>query len=67
MLGDTREHLDIDKQFLDWVESDKTLLEPSQVVVEWIGRNPFAHNDPKYAPVGNYMFTGLDECITHDA
>jgi hypothetical protein len=67
MLGDTREHLDIDKQFLDWVESDKTLLEPSYVVVEWIDRNPFAHNDPKYVPAGNYMFTELDECVTHDA
>jgi hypothetical protein len=66
MLGDTREHLDIDKKFLDWVESDKTLLEPSYVVVEWIDRNPLAHNDPKYAPVGNYMFTELDECVTHD-
>jgi hypothetical protein len=67
MLGDTREHLDIDKQFLDWVERDKSLLEPSYVVVEWIDHNPLAHNDPKYAPVGNYMFTELDECVTHDA
>jgi hypothetical protein len=67
MLGDTREYLDIDKQFLYWVESGKLLLEPSYVVVEWIDQNPLAHNDPKYAPVGNYMFTELDECITHDA
>ena len=61
-----REHLDIDKQFLDWVERDKSLLEPSYVVIEWIDQNPLAHNDPKYAPVGNYMFTELDECVTHD-
>ncbi len=66
MFGDTREHLDIDQQFLDWVERDKSLLEPSYVVVEWIDQNPLAHNDPKYAPVGNYMFTELDECVTHD-
>jgi hypothetical protein len=66
MLGDTREHLDIDKNFLDWVESDKTLLEPSYVIVEWIDHNPLAHNDPKYAPVGNYLFTELAECITRD-
>jgi hypothetical protein len=66
MLGDTREHLDIEKSFLDWVEGDKKLLEPSYVVVEWIDQNPLAHNDPKYAPVGNYMFTELDECVTHD-
>ena len=67
MLGDTREHLDIEKSFLDWVESDNKLLEPSYVVVEWIDRNPLARNDPQYAPVGNYMFTELDECVTHDA
>jgi hypothetical protein len=65
MLGDTREHLDIDQQFLNWIESDKKLLEPAYVLVEWIDRNPLAHNDPKYAPVGNYMFTQLDECVSH--
>jgi len=67
MLGDTREHLDIDQQFLDWIESDKKLLEPSYVLVEWVDRNPLAHDDPKYAPVGNYMFTQLDECVSRDA
>ncbi len=66
MLGDTREHSDIDKLFLDWVERDKSLLAPSYVVVEWIDHNPLAHNNPKYAPVGNYMFTELDECVTHN-
>ncbi len=66
MLGDTRERLDVDEGFIAWVESER-LLDPSQVVVEWIDRNPFAHDDPQYAPVDNYMFTGLDECITHDA
>jgi hypothetical protein len=67
MLGDTREHLDIDKEFLDWVENDKSLLEPSYVIVEWVDRNPLAHNDPKYAPVGNYLFTKLDECVSHES
>ncbi len=66
MLGDTQEHLDIDEQFVQWVQSDR-LLELSHVVVEWVGRNPFSNGDPKYAPVGNYMFTGLDSCITHCA
>jgi hypothetical protein len=66
MLGDTREHLDIEKSFLDWVESDQKLLEPSYVVVEWVDRNPLAHNNPKYAPVGNYMLTEVDECVTHN-
>jgi hypothetical protein len=27
MLGDTYEHLDIDKQFLSWVKADKVLQE----------------------------------------
>lgn len=64
MLGDTREHLGVDEAFIEWVESEK-LVDPSHVVVEWIDHNPLAHSDPQYAPVGNYMFTGLDSCITH--
>jgi hypothetical protein len=63
VLGDTREHLAVDESFLEWIESEK-LLDPTQVVVEWLDRNPFAHNDPRYAPVGNYMFTDLDESVT---
>lgn len=62
MLGETYDHLDIDKQFLAWVSREK-VLEPGSVVVEWIDQNPLAHNDPRYAPVGNYMFTALDECV----
>lgn len=64
MLGDTREHLDIDSGFIEWVESEK-LLDATQVIVEWIGQNPLAHNNPQYAPVGNYMFTSLDSCVSH--
>ena len=63
LLGDTREHLDLDADFIEWAESEK-LLDPSQVVIEWIDPNPFAHDDPQYAPVGNHMFTGLDCCVT---
>ena len=63
LLGDTREHLGVDAEFIEWAESQK-LLVPSQVVVEWIDQNPLAHDDPQYAPVGNYMFTGLDCCVT---
>ena len=58
MLGDTREHISADEGFVDWVESEN-LLDSSQVVVEWFDQNPLAHNDPQFAPVGNYMFTGL--------
>ena len=60
MLGDCYEHLEIDKQFLAWVERDR-VLEASSVVVEWLESNPFAHTDPRYAPVGNYMFSPVDE------
>jgi len=65
MLGDTREHLRIDEGFIEWVESEN-LLNPSQIVVEWIHGNPLAHDNPQYSPVGNYMFTGLDCCVVHD-
>jgi hypothetical protein len=66
MLGDTYEHLDIDAQFLSWVKSEK-ILKDTAVVIEWIGDNPFAHNDPQYAPVGNYMFSPVDEWLKRDA
>ena len=65
MLGDTQEHLGLDERFVQWVQIER-LLETAHVVIEWIGHNPLAHDDPKYAPVGNYMFTGLDSCIAHD-
>ena len=58
-------HLDIDTQFVAWVEKDHVLNE-SAVVVEWLDTNPFAHNDPQYAPVGNYMFSPADEWLQRD-
>jgi hypothetical protein len=61
MLGDTYEHLDIDGDFLSWVTTERK-LSPDQILVEWIEANPFAHNDPQYAPVGNYLFLSLDGC-----
>lgn len=66
MLGDSREHLDIDKQFLAWVERDDKLLEPNYVVPEFLDRNPFAHDDPRYAPVDNHMFSPVDSGLTRD-
>jgi len=60
MLGQSYQHLDIDKQFLSWVKRDK-VLEPSHIVLEWLENNPFAHHDPQYAPVGNYVFWPADE------
>ena len=60
MLGDCYEHLDIDAQFLARVLRDK-VLDASSVVVEWLESNLFAYTDPRYAPVGNYMFTPVDD------
>ena len=61
MLGDTYEHLNIDEQFVSWVKNARK-LEPDQIVAEWIDDNPFRHDEPQYAPVGNYIFLSLDSC-----
>ena len=66
MLGETYEHLDIDEQFLAWVKKDR-ILNVSSVVVEWLDANPFDHSDPTLAPVGNFMFSPLDEHVTRAA
>ena len=65
MLGETYAHLDIDPQFVSWVRQDR-VLEQASVVVEWLGANPFAHQDPRYAPVGNYLFSPTDEHLELD-
>jgi len=54
--------LRLDAQFVSWVKAEKK-LESSSVVVEWLESNPFAHNDPKYAPVGNYLFSPIDQWV----
>jgi hypothetical protein len=66
MLGDTYEHLDIDTNFVSWVTKERKLA-PNEIVIEWLEENPLAHNDPRYAPVGNYMFSPLDEFVIRDA
>lgn len=66
MRGDTYEHLDLDAQFLAWVQRDR-VLEPGHVVLGWLDNNHFAHEDPKYAPVGNYIFSPLDDGVTPNA
>jgi hypothetical protein len=62
MLGDTQAHLEIDEAFRSWAVAEK-LIDVDAVVVEWVNENPLAHDDPAYAPVGNYMFTRLDGCV----
>lgn len=62
MLGETYKHLDLDTQFLDWVKNEKQLA-PTSIVVEWIDANPFVHDDPRWAPVGNYLFSPVDQWV----
>ena len=66
MLGATYEHLDIDPEFVAWVKREK-VLESSSIVIEWVDGNPLAHHNPRYAPVGNYMFSPVDEWVKRDA
>jgi hypothetical protein len=63
MVGDTLDHLDIDPQFVSWVKKSQK-LRSSQVVIEFMDKNPFEHEDPRFAPVGDYMFTPVDEWLT---
>lgn len=62
MLGDTLTHLDLEEHFVDWVIQEK-LLDGSRVVVQWLAENPFRHSKPSYAPIGDKMFTPVDEFV----
>ena len=62
MLGDTLEHLNLDSEFVKWVVSER-LIEKDFVAIQWTGKNPLEHHDPNFAPVGDILFTGLDESI----
>lgn len=53
-IGLTLASDDIDRSFYDWAK-DEGILTDRSVVIEWIDENPLAHDDPQYAPVGNYM------------
>ena len=62
MLGDTYEHLPMEEGFLSFVLRDK-ILRSTAIAIEWVQENPFSHDDPRYAPVGNYMTTDVDEDV----
>jgi hypothetical protein len=62
MLGETYEHSSIDQEFLRWVTTKK-VLERDSVVLEWLTTNPFKSTNPKYAPVGKYLFSPLSESV----
>lgn len=61
MLGENYERLELEGSFISWVIKDQ-ILDKDSIVVEWVNNNPLAHDNPEFAPVGNYMFTG----ISHD-
>jgi len=60
MLGGSNKHIEIEPSFLQWVTYERGLAE-NEVVLEWVDENPFKQDDPNYAPVGNYMFSEVDE------
>ena len=62
MLGDTYEHLPMEESFLSFVLGDK-ILRSTAIAIEWVDGNPFEHDDPNFAPVGNYMTTDVDEFV----
>ena len=45
---------EIDQGFYSWAKSE-SIIDENTVTVEWVDANPLVHNDPNYAPVGNYM------------
>lgn len=62
MLGENYQHLELEQSFKEWVLKEQ-ILETNSIVIEWVGKNPLEHNNPEYAPVGNYMFTGISADI----
>ncbi|MEW8487953.1 MAG: hypothetical protein AB2705_22490 [Candidatus Thiodiazotropha sp.] len=62
MLGENYQHLELEQSFKEWVLKEQ-ILEINSIVIEWVGKNPLEHNNPEYAPVGNYMFTGISTDI----
>lgn len=53
-IGTEQAVSDIDQSFYSWAKAE-VIITPETVVIEWIEANPLAHDDPKHAPVGNYM------------
>jgi hypothetical protein len=63
MLGENHTHLALDADFIEWVIADN-VLDSDSVAIQWTGENPYAHNDPRYAPVGDILFTTLGETVS---
>ena len=62
LLGDTFEHLDLELSFVKWVREDEVIDEGS-IAVRMLGLKPFGHGDPRNDPMGDVIFTPVDEDI----
>jgi len=54
---------EIEQDYYSWVKREG-MINKGSIIVEWIETNPLSHNDPNYAPVGNYMVLDCVCCET---
>ena len=66
MVGDTLDHLEIEEKFVSWVKAAHKLAS-NQVIIEFLEKNPFANDEPNFAPVGDYMFTSVDGLLIFES
>jgi hypothetical protein len=60
ILGEDGSYADVDRKTAEWaLESGH--IKKNQIMAVFLDGNPFAHNDPKYAPVANTITTGLTD------
>jgi hypothetical protein len=45
---------DIDDSYYTWAKKEG-LIDQGTVVVDWVQTNPLSHDEPNFAPVGDYM------------
>jgi hypothetical protein len=58
LLGDSSTYAGINEKTAKWaIESQH--VDKNSIMAVWIDENPFAHSDPKYAPVANTISTDL--------
>jgi len=62
MLGDSGDYAGIDDETAKWaIESQH--VGQNEIMAEWVEGNPFAHDDPAYAPAGNTISTCLCDVV----
>jgi hypothetical protein len=53
-IGMKLKTIDINDDEWEWMITENIINENS-VIVQFVGENPLAHDDPNYAPVSNHM------------